>query len=854
MAVFRVFGVLAMLLVAFAPALAEEVRTRIGVVRGEVVAGEVGAGVVAFRGVPYAAPPIGDLRWRAPQPPAAWNGVRPSTRVADCMHHPDEGDPARPAGALSEDCLYLNVWRAGTASAPRPVLVWIHGGGYVTGGSSPAIYDGAAFARRGLVVVSINYRLGRFGFFAHPALTAANEGETGNFAYMDMIAALSFVRDNIAAFGGDPARVTIMGESAGGDAVAHLIASPRAEGLFHRAVILSGNGRDHVLGGLSMAEAEARGAAFGESLGVPAASPDAPAALRRIPAEAMIDGLNLAGLLGQRARFEETYAKGAIVDGRIVLASPSAVLDAGRGPRVPLLIGTTTDDIPVFLPPPNDPFSAFGPERAAAEAAYAATGVAPGLPTLMAIGADVSMHEPARFTADRFIRFGLRAWLYRFDYVAEHRGPAVAGAGHASELPFLFGTLDAVIGERVTDRDRAASALFASAIANFALNGDPNGPGVPRWPIHDPARRELMQFARDATAAMRADPLTARLDLVERRAERRPAVAVLGGWAVGPRFLPPPAHVSPAVRALLANTPTPDVAAAQRNAPRGPDDWRRRATAEAAAGDAALPALAERLGVKVTPDRIDGVTVYRVEPAKLSPEHAGHLFVYVHGGAFMKGGGVAGSVEAVLMAAAMGIRAVAIDYRMAPDHPAPAAMDDVVAVWSALAAEIEPKRMILGGTSAGANLTLVSILRLKELGRPLPGALFVGTPPVDFAKATDTRFINEGVDRHLVTWDGDPAKALALYRGAIAETDWRISPIYGDVAGFPPTYLIAGTRDMMLSDTALMHRHLRRAGVVADLHVYEGQSHGDYVILATTPEGVEHQRELKAFILRHLAP
>jgi acetyl esterase/lipase len=352
---------------------------------------------------------------------------------------------------------------------------------------------------------------------------------------------------------------------------------------------------------------------------------------------------------------------------------------------------------------------------------------------------------------------------------------------------------------------------------------------------------------------MRTDPLRERLDLVERRAERRPPVPLIGAWALGPRVLPPPVHVSPPLRDILARTPTPDIQQAQARAPGDAEDWRRRVATEVEAGNKVLPLMAAQLGVTVTPDLIAGVRVYRVEPQRVAPEHADHLFVYVHGGAFIKGGGIAGSVEAVVMAAAMGIRAVAIDYRMAPDHSAPAAMDDVVAVWRALAAERDPSRMILGGTSAGANLTLVATLRLKELGQRLPGALFVGTPPVDFAKATDTRFINEGVDRYLITWDADPAGALALYRGSLPETDWRISPIYGDVTGFPPTYLIAGTRDMMLSDTALMHRHLRRAGVVADLHVYEGQSHGDYVILASTPEGIEHQRELKAFILRHLA-
>jgi epsilon-lactone hydrolase len=200
----------------------------------------------------------------------------------------------------------------------------------------------------------------------------------------------------------------------------------------------------------------------------------------------------------------------------------------------------------------------------------------------------------------------------------------------------------------------------------------------------------------------------------------------------------------------------------------------------------------------------------------------------------------------------MGIPVISVDYRMAPDHPAPAAMDDIVAVWQEVIKDKKANAVALGGTSAGANLTLVSTLRMKELGLDLPGALFVGTPPAFLDKTGDMRYINEGIDRYLVTWDAEPAAAIAMYVGDKSYKDPYISPFYGDFKGFPPAYLITGTRDLMLSDTALIHRKLRRAAVEADLHVYEGHSHGDYVLQFNAPEATEHLNELNAFLLRHL--
>lgn len=293
--------------------------------------------VAAFKGIPFAAPPVGDLRWRAPQPVPPWRDVLDaSTFMADCAQAPFPSDAAPSGVAAAEDCLGINVWKPSSPASdtPLPVLVWIYGGGFVNGGSSPAIYDGSAFARRGVILVSFNYRLGRFGFFAHPALTAEARalGEpVGNYAYLDQIAALKWVRDNIAAFGGNPGNVTLFGESAGGGSVMQLLATPAAAGLFQRASALSGSGRGSLLGArpLSRASADGRpsaeavGLAFARQNGIEGEGGEALAALRALPTETVVDGLNMATM----GRAGETYTGGPVLDGSIVDLSPQQALE-----------------------------------------------------------------------------------------------------------------------------------------------------------------------------------------------------------------------------------------------------------------------------------------------------------------------------------------------------------------------------------------------------------------------------------------------------------------------------------------------------------------------------------------------
>jgi len=251
-----------------------------------ILAGVEVDGVISFKGIPYAAPPVGDRRWRAPQPVASWTGVRPATEYGpDCMQKPIPGDAAASGGEFGEDCLFVNVWRPAPMkpATALPVLVWIHGGGFLNGGSSAPIFDGSALASQGLVVVSLNYRLGRLGFFIHPALAATREA-AGNYGFLDQLAALQWVQRNIVAFGGDAQQVTIAGESAGGISVMHFLTWPAAKGLFHRAVVMSGGGRTYLTAGTgaaTAARAEQAGLAFAQSVGITGTDAEALAACGR---------------------------------------------------------------------------------------------------------------------------------------------------------------------------------------------------------------------------------------------------------------------------------------------------------------------------------------------------------------------------------------------------------------------------------------------------------------------------------------------------------------------------------------------------------------------------------------------
>lgn len=324
-------------------------------------------------------------------------------------------------------------------------------------------------------------------------------------------------------------------------------------------------------------------------------------------------------------------------------------------------------------------------------------------------------------------------------------------------------------------------------------------------------------------------------------------------WEIGPRQLPASTDVSDVYRESLLNTSTPDVAAHKEIRFETDEEWLKWVKERDSQASKAADTLAEALSVRVESDTIAGVNVFHLTPAEIDGDHSNHLFVYIHGGAWVLNGGNAGNIEPILISSRLRMQTLSIDYRMPPKHPAPAATDDVIAVWRELLKEHSPNRMVMGGTSAGGNITLSSVQRFNEDGLPVPAALYVGTPAVEIAMAGDSRFINEGIDRNLVAWEHVPNDAGALYAGEYDIKHPHVSPIYGDFSDFPATYLISGTRDLMLSDTVRAHRALRRAGAEADLHIYEGQSHGDYIGLMSAPESFEHYAELEAFINKYLS-
>ena len=482
---------LALLLIGTAPADDGPVaHTASGTVRGATV-----GDVTSFKGIPYATAPVGPLRWHAPVPVPAWTDTRNATAYGnDCVQARLPGDVANTKLPMSEDCLFLNLWTPQPRSGAKlPVMVYIHGGGFSTGSGGAAILDGTHLAARGVVVVTFNYRLGRFGFFAHPALTReAADGPTGNWGLMDQIAALQWVKRNIAAFGGDPGNVTIFGESAGGESVDRLMVSPAARGLFAKAIAASGGGRDSWP---DLAAAEAKGVAFATREGVKG---DDLAALRALPADKVQGGINL--LNG-----DEAHYSGPITDGKIVTGDVDTLLAAGKAQGIHYIVGSNSDELG-FIPAPfmtgfvKKATETLGGGADAVRAAY-------GSPNLYTrnIPSDFTFSEPALALASRQSR-ETPTWLYRFGYVVEDKRKSLSGASHASDVPFQFDNL-ALAGGKVTPADMAAAKLVADYWVRFARTGDPNGPGLPAWPRFVAKDGAMLAFGTDSKATPAGGPV-----------------------------------------------------------------------------------------------------------------------------------------------------------------------------------------------------------------------------------------------------------------------------------------------------------------------------------------------------------
>ncbi len=456
-----------------------------------LVQGVAAPGLTIYKGVPFAAPPVGDLRWRAPRPAAKWADVRAADKFGP---DPFQGDGK---GNVSEDCLYVNVWTPAKSPTERvPVLVWIYGGGFSFGSTSTPVHDGEHLAHKGVVLVSLNYRVGPLGFLAHPELSAESPHHvSGNYGLQDMIAGLRWVQKNIAAFGGDPARVTIFGESAGGIAVSMLCASPEAKGLFTGAISQSGGSfgptRPTTYPGENMrtlAEAEASGVDFAKKAGASSI-----AALRQVAPDKLPAGWG-------------SGSAWPIVDGWIVPGDQYKLYAAGRYNDVAILVGYNSDE-----------GLSFSREKTPAEfIANVQKRYGPFADKLLGaypVGAD-SVPKTARDLM-RDAAFGWQTWAwatlqartgkskifyYHFDQHPEHPAgspEADHGTPHGVDVPYVFQTLDRN-DPKLTPGDFALSETMSTYWTNFAKRADPNGPGVPVWPEFRDGNRQVMYFHNEA--------------------------------------------------------------------------------------------------------------------------------------------------------------------------------------------------------------------------------------------------------------------------------------------------------------------------------------------------------------------
>jgi para-nitrobenzyl esterase len=490
-------------------------RVREGKLSG-VRSGHVGA----FLGVPYAAPPTGEMRWKPPAPASAWDSVRKADALPPSCQQTVTPNGFGPwtheyavANAVSEDCLYVNVWTpAKAAGAKLPVLVWIHGGAFTSGSASVPIYDGSALAAKGIVVIGINYRVGLYGFLAHPELTAESlVHASGNYGLLDQIAALKWIKANASAFGGDPSRITIAGQSAGAASVHYLISSPLAKGLFIRAIAQSGSGIGLTVPARSTAERT--GVALAQAAGARTI-----ADLRRMsPSELEAAAGKMSASAGGGLAFAP------VVDGLVL--TDAAMVGATTN-DTPILTGMTADETtglnPVFGQINSTDFkkmieNTYGPHASGVSALYPVANDVEAKITAAALERDRGLASMAIWAERRLHSSANPIYLYLWNHAEPGPDSSRYGAFHSSEIPYVFGTLDRSPERPFKDLDRRLSALLGSYWVNWVKTGNPNGAGLPVWPRYTLEQKQILEIG--ATTSARAVLPAAKLEVFERYVE-----------------------------------------------------------------------------------------------------------------------------------------------------------------------------------------------------------------------------------------------------------------------------------------------------------------------------------------------
>jgi para-nitrobenzyl esterase len=503
---------IALVLLAVLPAHAALAQVTQAKVTGGEVSGVAEGGISIFKGIAFAAPPVGDLRWKAPAPVQPWSGIKKADAFANaCMQAPNSQGNTAP---VSEDCLYLNVWTpAKAAGAKLPVIVWIHGGGYVGGSTSIGMYDGTGFAKKGVVLVSLAYRLGPYGFLASPDLSRESGHGSGTYGIQDLVAGLKWVKANIGAFGGDPGNVTIFGHSAGAGAESFLAASPLAKGLFHKVIAMSGGSftplqtTEQGGGGMSIPTlkvAEATGSAFLAKLGVKNI-----AEARKLSSDA-IQAATGGGMAFRPA-----------ADGYVLSKDLYTLYEQHKFNDTPVLVGHASDETLAFGGPKTVTTAdfekqireQFGRQADAVLAAYPHDSEADAVRATRHVRNDSS--------------FAWNAWTWSreqskqgrgkaFGYYYDNHGPQAEGSGHGSDVPFAFQTL---AGRRTpSPEDLALSEKISSYYVNFAVTGDPNGKGLPQWPAFTDKNPQVMVF--DAEPSARTYPVLQKVRVFDPYFER----------------------------------------------------------------------------------------------------------------------------------------------------------------------------------------------------------------------------------------------------------------------------------------------------------------------------------------------